>query len=98
MVNQPSDGGYHMSSQALAIADFGPATARPVALYQPPRLEGVAHPVPDANEWFVLVIALVLAIIRYGSLWAFCVATCGIGHVQTCESQWGIFAKVVCHP
>jgi len=79
-----------MSAVALSIPSGG---------YQAPRLlssrEGEEV---QFTGWVVILIALAFAIIWYGSLWAFCVATCGCGHVYSCQAQWGIWAQVVCSP
>jgi hypothetical protein len=49
------------------------------------------------KEWVVIVVALGLAIVWYGSLTGFCLAVCGgWGHVASCEAQWGVWAKAVC--
>lgn len=75
------------------------AVSAPLVRYQAPRLVRKHEATPyDLSGWIIILVALALAIIWYGSLWAFCTATCGWGHVYSCEAQWNVWAKVVCKP
>ncbi len=65
--------------------------------YAAPRLYSRGGPARVVNEWIVILILLALAIIYYGSLWAFCVGVCGWGNVFSCAAQWGVWAQAVCY-
>lgn len=67
--------------------------------YEPPTLLSSSGPLAEKKEWFIVGLALALAVIWYGSAWAFCWSICH-GRVSSCNTGgpfWARTVSAVCH-
>ncbi len=75
-----------MSSIALPV--------NTAARYEAPALLGTPETAAETKEWVIIGLALALAVIWYGSAWAFCWNVCH-GRVSSCNTGGSIWARTV---
>jgi len=69
------------------------------ARYEAPALLDTSGASAETKEWAIIGLSLALALIWYGSAWAFCWAVCH-GRVSSCSTGGAIWARTVtavCH-